>query len=539
VDALSRRTLIRKGGVLAFVAAVGAGMTPEEANAAVRVELDAAWAEWMTPTFQNKKTQGETWRTQNPGEWAQLKAYRDGTGPRPNLVTKTGRQMVDETAAWIESAGTTSPPPQLAKPSIPTGLTATPQDGAVVLAWALNPVTEQVDGYQVYITAPVDQTLELDVDATTYTVTGLTNGTAYDFRVSAHNASGYGDYTATPVVATPVATSTPPPPATGSGLAYIKLGSGALPPTNIDKYELLIISKNNITAATVAHPNVLFYTSPQVHPTSTIQISYQQANANNWLLKDANGQLMSTSFSQYLLDPGNQAARVAFADSVLAEINQFGAEGIFQDDLSGNWQLFQGAFGSGTPRRADGTAYTAASWEQAVVGWAQYVGGRVVGAGHNMIFNANKFVPGDGRSDTGELVRDFWSAIGGECNTHLMREYFACLGGGQFRRGPGTFQPWAGWQALVAHAHSIGTNIAALDEGAVSSAVYGRASLLLDYQPGDLFMWSTPTDPWDPSWTKAVGAATGAKVAAGNGWTRQFQNGSATVDPVAGTASIT
>jgi hypothetical protein len=330
----------------------------------------------------------------------------------------------------------------------------------------------------------------------------------------------------------------PTPPSTGSGLAYIKLGSGSLPPTNIDKYQTLIISKNNIQNATAAHPNVLFYTSPQVNPSSTIQISYQQANANNWLLRDTNGQQMTTSFSQYLLDPGNQAARVAFADSVLAEISQYGAEGIVQDDLSGNWQLFQGMFGSGTPRKADGSAYTAASWEQAVVGWAQYLGGRVVGAGHQMIFNANKFVAGDGRSDTGELVRDFWTAIGGACNTHLMREYFACLGGGTKRRGPGSFQPWAGWQALVAHAHSIGTNIAALDEGGVDSAVYGRASVLLDYKPGDLFMWATPNDPWDASWTKDVGAATAAKTLSGNAWSRQFANGRATVDPNAGTAAV-
>jgi hypothetical protein len=91
----------------------------------------------------------------------------------------------------------------ISKPSIPTGLTATAGDGKVTLNWSANPSTDQVDVYQVYVNGA---NTNLSVTGTSYTVTGLANGTTYQFRVSAHNSSGYGDWTAA-VTATPQGTT--------------------------------------------------------------------------------------------------------------------------------------------------------------------------------------------------------------------------------------------------------------------------------------------------------------------------------------------
>jgi hypothetical protein len=86
-----------------------------------------------------------------------------------------------------------------AVPTIPTGLTATAGNGSVALKWNTNPSADQVDVYQVYLN---DNNYSLSVSGTSLTVTGLTNGTAYTFRVSAHNSAGYGGWS-TIVSATP------------------------------------------------------------------------------------------------------------------------------------------------------------------------------------------------------------------------------------------------------------------------------------------------------------------------------------------------
>lgn len=169
----------------------------------IKTELDSAWTEWMREkNSQNKLTQGGTWRRDNPGEWTQLQAYRNG-GARPNLASITGKQMVFETAAWLLAGGAPPPPPPTptVKPSIPTGLTATAGNGQVVLSWNANPAGDQVDDYQVYRN---DTLLADDLTGTSYAATGLTNGTQYSFRISAHNVVGYGDWTAA-VNATPTA----------------------------------------------------------------------------------------------------------------------------------------------------------------------------------------------------------------------------------------------------------------------------------------------------------------------------------------------
>ena len=78
--------------------------------------LEYAWAEWTKDRgATGKLTQGAIWRRDNPGEWTKLKGYRDGTAPRPQLTSVTGRHMVFETDAWLEAA---EPKPILVYPSV-------------------------------------------------------------------------------------------------------------------------------------------------------------------------------------------------------------------------------------------------------------------------------------------------------------------------------------------------------------------------------------------------------------------------------------
>ena len=100
----------------------------------------------------------------------------------------------------------TATPLQL--PSKPTGVTATPGHGQVTLTWD-NPTDATITRWQVQQKegsgsyGPWRDIPNSTANTTSHTVTGLTNGTAYSFRIRAVNAAGPGDpsdaVTATPV----------------------------------------------------------------------------------------------------------------------------------------------------------------------------------------------------------------------------------------------------------------------------------------------------------------------------------------------------
>jgi Fibronectin type III domain len=117
----------------------------------------------------------------------------------------------------------------LGLPAAPASVTATAGDATVALTWTAVPdVTgHAVTGYQVTkIDGPTSTPLPAaSATATTLTVDGLTNGTAYTFTVAAVNDLGTGaagTSTAVTPAVTPVAP--PPPPAAGGG------GAPAPPP---------------------------------------------------------------------------------------------------------------------------------------------------------------------------------------------------------------------------------------------------------------------------------------------------------------------
>ena len=116
---------------------------------------------------------------------------------------------------------TPTPAPQPTPPATPAGLTATAADQSVALAWN-DPANSSITGYEYqYRYAGVawsawTDVADSDADTTSHTVTGLTNGTEYRFKVRAVNAAGSGAAApnAAPwyVAATPVAPEPPTPP---------------------------------------------------------------------------------------------------------------------------------------------------------------------------------------------------------------------------------------------------------------------------------------------------------------------------------------
>ena len=102
---------------------------------------------------------------------------------------------------------------QIRAPAAPMNLSATPDDGQVTLSWA-NPANNTITKYQ-YRRKTDTGTYGSWTDipnsgdtTTSYTVTGLTNGTQYTFEVRAVNAGGNG--AASSVTATPALAPTAP-----------------------------------------------------------------------------------------------------------------------------------------------------------------------------------------------------------------------------------------------------------------------------------------------------------------------------------------
>jgi hypothetical protein len=134
-------------------------------------------------------------------------------------------------------------------PDVPTGVAGTPGDTAVALAWTAPASVGQsaITDYTIQYALASDPTTWIDYSdgvstATSATVTGLTDGTAYIFRVSAVNAVGTGSPSASSSEVTPSGVPDAPTistitPADGSLSVAFAAGASGSPITGYD-YEL-------------------------------------------------------------------------------------------------------------------------------------------------------------------------------------------------------------------------------------------------------------------------------------------------------------
>ena len=108
-------------------------------------------------------------------------------------------------------------------PGIPSGLTGTAGAGQASLSWTAptsnggNTISNYVIQYRVNTAGSSWTTFtRADSSLTTATVTGLTNGTTYVFRVAAANAAGAGANSAESAALTPLAAPAAPTGVTGT-----------------------------------------------------------------------------------------------------------------------------------------------------------------------------------------------------------------------------------------------------------------------------------------------------------------------------------
>ncbi len=97
-------------------------------------------------------------------------------------------------------------------PDAPTAVTATPGNASAVVSWSAptdggSPITGYTVTPYIGATAQTDRTVTGTPPGTSTTVAGLTNGTAYTFKVAATNAVGTGAVSAASNTVTPAAAS--------------------------------------------------------------------------------------------------------------------------------------------------------------------------------------------------------------------------------------------------------------------------------------------------------------------------------------------
>lgn len=143
------------------------------------------------------------------GTWGWSLSPEIPLGREPVTITATDdRGLIAQTGFTVTARGN------------PTALTASPGDRLATLTWNAPPPTPGLPVIRSSIEQSIDDGItwtrvsDIDSPATSSSLTGLVNGTAYRFRVATHDADGMGPWSAPSGTVVPVA-----PPAAASGLA--------------------------------------------------------------------------------------------------------------------------------------------------------------------------------------------------------------------------------------------------------------------------------------------------------------------------------
>jgi hypothetical protein len=159
----------------------------------------------ITGYLVEKSLDGNTWMVVTSNTGSSLTSY-NVTGLANGTTTYLRVSAINGAGNGLPTGAVTVTP--LTTSSAPLSLVATPGNTQVALAWAapLDNGGSAITGYTIQVSSNSGATWSTmaNVVGTTYTATGLTNGTSYAFRVLAVNGGGAGSASA-PDVAVPFA----------------------------------------------------------------------------------------------------------------------------------------------------------------------------------------------------------------------------------------------------------------------------------------------------------------------------------------------
>ncbi|MFB8188273.1 carboxypeptidase regulatory-like domain-containing protein [Microbacterium sp. NPDC055988] len=187
---------------------------------ASKLQPTAAQLDWTAPDSGGSPVTGYSVRIYTGGQLVREVAV---TGQSFSLTGLTAQTTYAASVTAINAVGSSAESPRvsfttpkpLTVPGAPTAVSVVPGDGQVVVSWTAPTANggSAITGYTV--TASPGGAKVTTTGATTATVTGLTNGTAYKFLVTATNAVGTSVPSAVSATVTPLA----PPKAPGAPTA--------------------------------------------------------------------------------------------------------------------------------------------------------------------------------------------------------------------------------------------------------------------------------------------------------------------------------
>jgi hypothetical protein len=331
------------------------------------------------------------------------------------------------------------------------------------------------------------------------------------------------------------------PPNTGIGV--IRLGGGNWGSlSNVDKYSAFLVSSGNANAAGSQTGRALMYACgtnmPSDSTSSECGVSYSEALANNWILKDSSGNPVHyKGSSPVLTDIGSSAYQQRFVAAIDADLRTHpGVDGVFIDDVTGS------LIGSGTP--VSPLYPDDANYRAAMLSFLRAVGPALKAKGWYVAVNAS-ILDGAIESTTGTAwdgsqyiwwVNQIAPYVDGITMEHWQQNW----DGSDSVRVSGSTgtQAWDGWERIPAAVQRRHRDFFALDRGRLddaNKAAYLRASFLLNWRRGSSFLYTDDYDgsgdPWERVAEPDIGLPTGPARRVGTGFRRTFTRGVVVVNP--------
>ena len=321
------------------------------------------------------------------------------------------------------------------------------------------------------------------------------------------------------------------------GIAVFRTGDSYRQGSGYGRYDFLVIGYGDVEAATRTGARVLVYkTSSEVKPSPNADrgaadsgVSYAQAAAHGWLLKDAAGKDVQVTGTDWLGDVGSREFQQAWLENVSRWLRRNHAAGVFMDNVV---CTLSGLTGGHYPAKYPNPA----AWADAQASFMAYVGPRMKAMGLYVAINAYCEGP-----DNGSANNAWWSRLAPSVSAEST-EYFEQNPNNPaqpYYESPSTswLGNWNGKLNVLRVAQRRGRDAFAITAGTGGNTTlmtYARASYLLVWNGrGGAFIYA-PTDgsdPWNAAWTAPIGRPLRSMQRAGAAYFRRYSKGYVVVNP--------